>query len=197
MPPGVFHAVFTINIPSLGARSTVMNGSHFLSRHTLNKSLYAAISNAFWNDLWTNSTHDDRDYTIARMLAWQVYSHGVGAPLPFKGQSLYALLMFGCLHTILRSLPIKTLGKSDVAWLKSFNPEEHLANVEAPRLEEYPAHKFLASVREGMPHMTRYVVSNMSLEELKAYRGFWQEVRRYFVAEFEARMHYNQETLGE
>src|ERR1700733_139590 len=197
MPPGVFHVVFAVNISSLGARSTVMNGSHFLNRHTLDKSLYAAISNAFWNDLWTNATHDDRDYTIARMLAWQVYSHITGAPLPFKGRGLYALLMFGCLYPVLRSLPIKMLGKSDAAWLKSFNPEEYRANVEALWLEEYPTRKFLASVREAMLRMTCYVVSNMSLEEFKAYSGFWQEVRSYFVAEFEARVRYNQETSGE
>lgn len=173
-----------------------MSGSHFLSRHTLDISLYAAISNAFGNDIWTDAVHDDRDYTTSRMLSWQVHSHGAGAPLPFKGKGLYALLMFGSLHPLLRSLPIRTLGKSDAAWLESFDPEEYFTNVEAWRLEEYPAQKFLASVREGMPRMSHYIASKMSLEELEAYREFWQEVRSFFIAEFKARVRYNKGTLG-
>ena len=108
-----------------------MNGSHFLSRYTLEKSLYAAISNVFWNDLWTNATHDDRDYAIARILAWQSYLCTVGAPVHFTGRALHALLLFGQLHHVLRSLPFKRFGKSDADWLTRFNPEEHHGETEA------------------------------------------------------------------
>lgn len=160
----------------------------------MDKSLYATISNAFWHDVWTNACHDDRDFIICRMLAWQVYSDSSPSrgPPPFKGKSLFALLMFGLFHKVLRSLPLKVLEASDPTWLEHFNPEER-DDVETLRLEQSPAHRLLSEVRDLMPQMCRDIVSRMEAEELNDFAKFCTEVQVYYRSEFEARVKYNKE----
>jgi hypothetical protein len=152
----------------------------------MEKSLYAAVSHSFWHGLWTNATHDDRDYTIARMLAWQAYLLGKNAP--FKGRNLYSLLMFGKLHPLLRSLPWKKTSSSS---LQRFNPLEDHAEDQPARLEAFPADRLLHDVREFMGRLCDEIVGHMSMEERQDYDDFWQEVRAFYITELEAREQYN------
>ena len=195
MPPGTFHAVITVDIPSLGPRSTVMSGSHFLSRYTMVLSLFAAVEHSIWHDLWTNDTHDDRDYTINRMLAWQASSPSDSRP--FTGRNLYALLIFGWLHLLLRSLPWKTSSSREPLTLESFNPEVDLPDMQAERFEGFPAHQFLQDARAYMRQLSIFIIHDMNVEEREEYAEFWKEVRTYYIAEFNARVKYNKDTQNE
>jgi hypothetical protein len=181
MPPGMFHSVFTVDLPSLGPRSVVMNGSHFLSRYTMDNTLYASISHTFWHDVWTNATHDDRDYSIARMLAWHVISPR------FTGRNLYALLMLGTLHQHFRSLPWKQPPSNDASWLHKFNPSKDLSDLEPSLLKKFPAHRLLHEVRQYMEVLCGFIVGQMSDSERENYSRFWGEVHAFYEREFENR----------
>jgi hypothetical protein len=192
MPPGTFHAVFTVDIPFLGPKSTVMTGSHFLSRHTMAASLFAAISHVFWHDLWTNATHDDRDYTIARMLAWQAYASPSNAP--FEGKNLYALLVFGKLPHLLRSLPWKKSHALASSWLRRFDP---LAALPDGGLDQFPAHRLLQDVRAYMGRLCDRIVLGLKPQQREDYREFWEDARAFYTMEFEAREQYNRDSSTE
>jgi hypothetical protein len=152
----------------------------------MHQSLRAAISHTFWHDLWTNATHDDRDFTIARMLAWQAYSNSTRNG-PFKGRSLYALLMFGKLHSVLRSLPWKKPRSRESSWIKRFDPGEDLRDVQS----RFPAHRLLQSVREYMGQLVDRIVSLMTTEQREEFVSYWGEIRAYYTSEFNARAEYN------
>jgi hypothetical protein len=156
-------------------------------------SLFAAIVHVFWHDLWTNATHDDRDYTIARMLAWQVYMPPSNAP--FRGKNLYALLIFGRLHHLLRSLPWKKSSARASSWIRHFDPLAPL-HTDGVR-EQYPAHKLLHDVRQYMGRLCDRIIGNMSAQQCQAYDEFWKEVRVFYIAEFEARERYNNNCANE
>jgi hypothetical protein len=155
-------------------------------------SLFSAILHAFWHDLWTNATHDDRDYTIARMLSWQFYMSPSNAP--FGGKNLYALLVFGRLHHLLCSLPWKQPGAHAPSWLRHFDP---LAPPPDGILERYPAHKLLQDVRGYMEGLCDDIFTRMSSQQRQAYRKFYKEVRTFYAAEFEAREQYNINSANE
>jgi hypothetical protein len=152
----------------------------------MDQSLHAAISHTFWHDLWTNATHDDRDYTIARMLAWQYYLMPTRGG-PFKGRNLYALLMFGQLHSLLRSLPWKTSCSGEPRWLERFDPKGR----QPLHLEGFPAHKLLREVREYMRELCDRVRGAMMAEQGQGFDHFWNDVRTYYASEFNARAKYN------
>ena len=105
MGPGVPHTVVSLQKAGCQHVPTVMMGSHCLNRSTMLATLHGAIKHAFWHDVWTNATHDDRDFSIARMLVWQAMRMDAGTPWPFKGQNLYALLVMGIIPLLLQSLP--------------------------------------------------------------------------------------------
>lgn len=185
MLPGTYHAMWMVNILPLGPRSTVMSGSYFMSQYTMDQSLYAAILHTFWHDLWTNATHDDRDYTIVRMLAWQYYlmpTHNG----PFKGRSLYALLIFSRLHSLLRSLPWKKSCGREPLWLECFVPE----GSQPLHLEGFPAHKLLHEVRGYMVELCDRVRGAMTAEQGEEFDRFY-DICAYYESESNARAKYN------
>jgi len=177
VPAGVFHTVFTVFLLSSGSgpQSVAMSGSHFLSRFTMVQSLYAAISFAIWKDVWPNAEHDDRDYTIAKMLVWQARSRGRNTP--FKGKNLYALLMFGKLHHHLR-------------WDRSRVIPDDFPDNDPIDLEAFADDKLLQDVREYMSLVSDHIVYHMKPLEREVYTEFWREAASFYLAELESRKQY-------
>src|ERR1700694_722389 len=101
MPPNTRHAVATLMKRDGPYEPTVMRGYHAMNRHTMVRTLYGSIDHALFHDVWSNTSHDDRDFSIGHMLAWQES----GNPKPFKGDALYALLFLGKNAAYLRSPP--------------------------------------------------------------------------------------------
>jgi hypothetical protein len=180
MPPGMFHSVFTVDLPSLGPRSVVMSGSHFLSRYTMDQTLYASISHTFWHDVWTNATHDDRDYTIARMLAWHILHPR------FTGVNLHALLLLGTRHKHLRSLPLKQSPSKDPSWLHAFDPTKNQADLD--RIKDFPARQLLYKVRKYMEEeLCGFIYDGMSKSDRESYVTFWGRIGKFYEKEFNNR----------
>jgi hypothetical protein len=150
-------------------------------------SLHGAIKHAFWHDVWTNATHDDRDFSIARMLVWQAMRMDAGADWPFKGKNLYALLTMGVLPLVLQSLPFSS--QAGAEWLDHYDP------LDKPPFIPTPSDTFLHSVREKMAEVTRLIIRQLPGPELAAFQCFWEDQRAIFIQEFQRRCKYNKETL--
>jgi len=120
------------------------------------------------------------------MLAWQAYLLGKNAP--FKGRNLYSLLMFGKLHPLLCSFPWK---KASLPSLQCFNLLEDHGEDQPTHLEAFPTDRFLHDVHEFMGCLCDEIVGHMSMEERQGYDEFWQEVRAFYIAEFEAHEQYS------
>jgi len=150
-------------------------------------SLHGAIKHTFWHDVWTNATHDDCDFSIARMLTWQAMRMDAGAAWPFKGSNLYALLALGILPLLLQSLPFSTQARTE--WLDHYDPLNN------PPFIPTPSDTFLHSVREKMAQVTRLIMQQLPGPELAGFQRFWEHQRAIFIQEFECRCTYNKEKL--
>jgi hypothetical protein len=146
-------------------------------------SLHGAIKHAFWHDVWTNATHDDRDFSIARMLVWQAMRMDAGAAWAFTGTNLYALLVMGILPLLLQSLPFST--RAGTEWLAHYDP------LDSPPLISTPSDAFLHSVREKMAQVARLIIQQLPRPEVAMFQQFWKNQRAIFIKEFERRCRYN------
>lgn len=209
MGPGVPHSVISLQKPGCRPVSTVMSGSHCLNRFSMAATLHASIQHAFWHDVWTNATHDDRDFSIARMLAWQVMHMEAMEEWPFKGEDLYALLVMGLVPFVLRSLPFaahilvdsthgeemeldevdaelaKAADATVALWLQTYDPTTN-SDV-APT----PSKAFLTAVRDEMPRISQLIISKLPSSAREAFRLFWTDTRELFIEEYERRCEYN------
>jgi hypothetical protein len=207
--PGVPHCVMSLQKPGHRAVSTVMYGSHFLNRFSMEATLYSSIQHAFWHDVWTNATHDDRDFSIARMLAWQALRMRANAEWPFTGRNLYALLAMGMVPTSLLSLPfhmhapkkevpgdemevdeveaelLRAADATAALWLTTYDPTADSNDIPSP------AKAFLVAVRQEMGKISRLIHSKLPHEDVHAFDRYWSHVREVFLVEFERRCQYN------
>jgi hypothetical protein len=203
MGPGVPHSVISLQQPECRPVSTVVSGSHFLNRFSMGPTLHASIKHAFWHDVWTNATHDDRDFSIARMLVWQALSMDAGAEWPFQGENLYSLLVMGLVPSLLQSLPFKSHDDKGVpqgedepvedaedataarTWLERYDPTEKSA--------ESPNHSqtFLAAVRHEMVGVSQLIVFQLPPSDMEQFQQFWTSARSLFIDEYTRRCEYN------
>jgi hypothetical protein len=187
MGPGVPHTVVSLQRAGFQHVPTVMKGSHCLNRFSMLATLRGTIKHVFWNDVWMNATHDDRDLLLARMLAWQAMRMDGGAAWPFKGENLYALLVMGILPLVLQSLPFSI--RAGTEWLDHYNP------LDDPPFEPTPSDTFLHSIREKMARVARLIIKQLPDTELAGFERLWTNQRAIFVEEFERRCKYNKEQL--
>src|SRR6266849_1893662 len=202
MLPGMPHFVFSAYQPERRPVSAVVSGSHCLSRFTMEASLLASIKHAFWHDVWTNATHDDRDFLIARMLIWQQMWMEQNAEWPFVGVNLYALLAMGRLSLLLRSAPFSLHPQNEQSpdamdtdededleescrWLESYDPTRDLLG------DDNAADRLLSKVRHEMVQVVGAIRRKLSPSEDAAYGAFLKEKRRIFMDEYERRCNYN------
>ena len=148
-------------------------------------SLRGAIKHALWHDVWTNSTHDDRDFSIARMLAWQAMRMHSGVAWPFQGKNLYALLVMGIIPRLLQSVPFST--KTDAAWLARYDPLSDAPHVPSP------SNNLLQSVHKKMAQVSHLIIQQLAAPELAQFQRFWADERAMFIQEFESRCKYNRQ----
>jgi len=165
--------------------SAIVSGSHCLNRFTMEASLLGSIKHAFWHDVWTNATHDDRDFLIARMLIWQLMRMEQGAQWPFLGINLYALLMMGMLPLILQSVPFWLDEDADDSWLEKYNPTSD------PLASDSPANSFLSKVRQEMVEISQTIQHQLEPSDRAAFKLFWKEKQRIFMDEYRRRCNYN------
>lgn len=196
------HSVVSLQRPGYRPVSTVMLGSHFYNQFSMWPTLVAAITHALWHDVWTNAEHDDRDYSIARMLAWQEMRMRAGAQWPFEGRDLHALVVMGMLPFIFQSLPFsidaaddasgeemevdgtttdagkgeKALGKR---WLETYNP---LATCPDPK---NPSDRLLDTVRHDMALLAHSILSRLSSSQTQEFLQVWSDARSIFIMEYE------------
>lgn len=187
MGPGVPHTVVSLQRAGCRYVPAVMSGSHCLSRFSMLASLHSAIKHAFWHDVWTNAMHDDRDFSIARMLVWQLMHMDASTAWPFKGKNLYALLVMGILPLLLQSLPFST--RAGTEWLDHYDPLNNLP------FESTPSDTFLHGIREKMAQVAHLIIKHLPAMELAKFQQFWEDERTIFIQEFERRCKYNKEQL--
>lgn len=204
MGPGVPHTVVSLQRPGCRPVSTVMLGSHFYNRFSMWRTLVASIRHALWHDVWTNAVHDDRDYSIARMLAWQEMRMRGDADgeSPFQGRELYALLVMGMLPFILQSIPFPTaavdaddasgeemaVDSAEAAgkcWLETYDPLKMLAYIPTP------SDALLDAVRHAMVSVAQSILSRFSPSQSREFLKVWADARTIFIAEYESRCQYN------
>jgi|SRR5271170_1101939 len=194
MGPGVPHSVISLQQPGYRPVSTVMTGSHCLNRFSMAPTLYTSIKHAFWHDVWTNATHDDRDFAVARMLLWQAMRMEADAEHPFKGENLYSLLVMGLVPFVLQSLPFhayaaaegnaKDGGTTAKQWLERYDPMEDSEH------SSRPSDMFLTAVRHHMVKLSRLILFQLGPEDMKQFQRFWVTARGLFVDEYERRCQY-------
>jgi hypothetical protein len=194
MGPGVPHAVMSLQHPGRRPVSAVMSGSHCLNRFSMVESLHGSIRHAFWHDVWSNTTHDDRDFLLARMLTWQGMCMEHKAEWPFTGDNLYSLLVMGVVPYLLLSLPFashaQTTKKFDenlASWLERYDP--HAANT--PNAPSTTVDALLSTVRLHMAQVAHRIMSLLSLPEQEELNQFWASAYALFCKEHESRCSYN------
>ena len=170
-----------------------MWGEHYMVRNTMVETLFATIGHVFWHDVWTNGTHDDRDFLICSMLTWQALHNPYSPDAPFEGLSLFALIIMGKLSRLLRSLPLlNPPAEGGDAWLEAFEPPP-LARCPPP-LPGYPhlpAHIFLEEVRTFMWDVSSYLITQLNADDMKQFNDFWNCARSHYETEFHKRAEYN------
>lgn len=197
VPGGTPHWVGSVEFPDRRPVSILQWGDHFMSRHTMTRTLYASIGHAFWHDCWTNAQHDDRDFSIAKMLVWQALHEPSSSDAPFQGDNLFALIMMGRLSHLLRGLPLTNPPKEGgSSWLEVFEPTNptSLSGLSKAQIAEFavlPARLFLESVRSYMWDVAGYLIARLNEEERRAFVVFWADVRSFFEVEFHKRAEYN------
>ena len=182
MGPGMPHFVVSLQQAGCQHVPAVASGSHCLSRFSMQQSLHGAIKHAWWHDVWTNATHDDRDLSIAHMLTWQRMRMNSGADWPFQGQNLYALIAMGLLPCLLQSFP-----HAGNEWL------DHYDLLDNPPHAPTPSEVFLRSIHEKMAGVSDMILKELLLVEEAQFQQFWCEQRAIFEKEFESRCQYNEQ----
>jgi hypothetical protein len=166
--------------------------------------LHASIKHIFWHDVWTNAIHDDRDFSIARMLVWQEMRMAAGADWPFKGDNLNALLVMGRLPSVLQSVPFWIYTRREVTeeemevdegtldvgvvekdWLEHYDP------MRDPPYVSRPSDDFQKAVRLEMVRLSKLIIWQLTPSERQSFQLFWADTRKVFIQEYERRCEYN------
>jgi hypothetical protein len=167
--------------------------------------LHASIKHTFWHDVWTNAMHDDRDFVIARMLAWQAMQMDGNKDWPFKGKDLYSLLVMGRIPFLLHSLPFKARGQDGAQQQDEMDPDAPKEAAGIDWLERYdptvafsdssnPSTAFLTAVRREMAKISRLITFQLPPSDIEQFQKFWKSARLLFIEEYKSRCLYNNQS---
>jgi len=151
-----------------------MRGFHAMNRNTMVRTLYGSMDHALFHDVWSNTSHDDRDFSIGHMLAWHKESQG---EKPFKDDQLYALLFMGKNAPYLRSHP----HDDTPDFLETYSPD----------VSDDPDSQQIANNWLWMQELADEIVMGFGPTERERYLAFWEKARQYWVEQVQVRAKYN------
>jgi hypothetical protein len=196
MPPGCLHAVATLSEQGqLGP--TIMRGFHFLSAHSLELTLEAAMRHSLWHNVWANITHDDADVWRARILALVALILGHDAScrdeirpmdlraLPVDERNLFSLLFMAENYPYFLSHSNEAIVKQG---LLRFNPRQSVLaswTIWKKTLKSMPLSpdfkaNMLGEARNSMQALAKQLITRLP----PACKGRWEVFREEWVVRF-------------
>jgi hypothetical protein len=188
-PPGTPRALFTVNPCGARFQPCVTFGSRYFSRSNLAQSLQGAISDSLWQVKRIATRREDWDVNLAKMMTWQV-EFGDEHTAPFRGEHLYALVMFGKLASTLESLPTWSDEAKESNWLETVNPEDYRGKLASQDPLHHIAWRHLKTIRVVMSSLADRLIEMYDLLSDDEFRHFWNRTQTAWSGELDRRKEY-------